>query len=153
MRRMTVWSWIVVGLGCLTASAAQLPPDVLVDKYLLQAKMLSEEKDHKGALETMARVVALQKEHGLTLPEDFPYRYAQTALAAGSVQAAIDSANQYLSAAGRKGKYYREALELLVKAEGKAAGVRSRPSRPHANREAGSRNTTPGTAVVLGTGQ
>ena len=107
-----------IWLGCFTA-AAQLPPDVMVDKYLLQAKMLSEEKDHKGALEAMDRIVALQKEHGLTLPEAFPFHYAQTALAAGAVQAAIDSANRYLSAAGREGKHYREALELLVKAERK----------------------------------
>ena len=109
--------WVVVWLGGLTISAAQLPPDVMVDKYLLEAKMLSEEKDRKGALEAMDRIVALQKEHDLTLPEAFPFHYAQTALAAGSVQAAIDSANRYLSAAGREGKYYRQALELLVKAE------------------------------------
>ena len=38
-------------------------------------------------------------------------------LAAGSPQAAIDSVNQDLSTAGRQGKHYREALELLVKAE------------------------------------
>ena len=106
-----------IWLGCFTAAAAQLPPDVMVDKYLLQARMLSEEKDHKGALEAMDRIVALQKEHDLTLPEAFPFHYAQTALAAGSVQATIDSANRYLTAAGREGKYYREALELLVKAE------------------------------------
>ena len=106
-----------VWLGCVTSAAAQLPPDVLVDKHLLQAKMLSEEKDHKGALEVMDRVVALQKEHGLTLPEAFSFQYAQTALAAGSVQAAIKSASRYLTAAGREGKYYQEALELLVKAE------------------------------------
>ena len=110
---------VVLGiwLGCLTAAAAQLSPEVLVDKYLLQAKMLSEEKDHKGALEAMDRIVVLGKEHQLTLPEAFPFQYAQTALAAGSVQAAIESANRYLTAAGREGKYYREALELLVKAE------------------------------------
>lgn len=114
---MMGWSWIVVWLGCLTVSAAQLPPDVLVDKSLLQATTLSQENDHKGALEAMDRIVALQKEHRLTLPEDFPFRYAQTALAAGLVQAAIESVNRYLSAAGREGKYYREALELLVKAE------------------------------------
>ena len=117
MRRVIGWSWIVVWLGCLTLSAAQLPPDVLVDKYLLQAQMLSEEKDHKGALEAMDRIVALQKEHNLTLPEDFAFRYAKTALATGSVQAAIDSANRYLSVAGKEGKHYRQALELLVKAE------------------------------------
>ena len=95
------------------------PPDVLVDKHLLQAKMLSEDKDHKGALRAMDRIVALQKEHDLTLPEGFPFHYAQTALAAGSAQAAIDSVNQYLTATGREGKYYREALDLLVKAERK----------------------------------
>ena len=90
-----------------------------MDKYLLQAQMLSEEQDHKGALEAMDRAVELQKEHDLTLPEEFPFHYARTALAAGAVQAAVESAKRYLSAAGRKDKYYREALELLVKAERK----------------------------------
>ena len=117
MLGVIVGVWITVCLGYITGFAAQLPPDVLVDKYLLQAEMLSEEKNHKGALEEMDRIVALQKEHGLTLSEDFSFHYAQTALAAGSVQAAIDSANRYLSVAGREGKYYWEALELLMKAE------------------------------------
>ena len=110
---------IVLGvwLGCVAAAAAQLPLEVLVDKHLLQAEMMREDNDHKGALEAMDRVVTLQKEHDLTLPEAFSFQYAQTALAAGSMQAAIDSANRYLSAVGREGKYYREALELLVKAE------------------------------------
>ncbi len=108
---------LAVWLGCLTAAAAQLPPEVLVDKYLLQAQLLSEEKDYKGALEAMDRIVALQKEHGLTLPEEFSFHYAQTALSAGEIQAAIDSVNGYLSVAGRKAKYYRGALALLVEAE------------------------------------
>ena len=108
-----------IWLGCLTAAAAQLPPEVLVDKYLLQAQMLIEEEDYKGALEAMDQIVALQQEHDLTLPEEFSFQYAQTALAAGSVQAAIDSANRYLAVAGREGKHYREALKLLVRAERK----------------------------------
>ena len=108
---------VAVWLGCFTAAAVQLPPDMMVDKYLLQAQMLREEKDHKGALEAMSRIVALQKEHDLTLPEAFPFQYAQTALAAGLVQAAIESVNRYLSATGREGKHYQEALALLVKAE------------------------------------
>ena len=109
--------WVTACWGSTTGFAAQLPPEIMVDKYLLQAQMLSEEKDYKGALEAMDRVVVLQKEHGLTLPEEFPFHYAQAALAAGAVQAAIDSVNQYLSAAGREGKHYRQALELLVEAE------------------------------------
>ena len=127
---------VAVWMGCFTVAAAQLPPDVMVDKYLLEAKMLSEEKDHRGALEAMDRIVALQKEHDLTLPEAFPFHYAPTALAAGSVQATIDSANRYLTAAGREGKYYREALELLVKAERRlqepaADRVGSTPVKPN----------------------
>ena len=73
-------------MGCFTAAAVQLPPEVMVDKYLLQVTMLSEEKDYKGALEAMERVVALQKEHNLTLSEAFPFHYAQTALAAGLIR-------------------------------------------------------------------
>ena len=127
--------WVIVCLGFITGFAAQLPPEILVDKYLLQATILSEEKDHKGALEAMDKIVALQKKHDLTLPEAFSFQYAQTALAAGSVQAAIASANRYLSATGREGKYYREALELLVKAERKLQEpavdrVGSTPVRP-----------------------
>ena len=98
-----------------SASGNPLPAEVTLDEYLIEAEMLSEEKDHKGALEAMNRVVALQKEHGLTLPEEFPFQYAKTALAAGSFEAAIDAATQYLAKAGRGGKHYREALALRVK--------------------------------------
>ena len=116
-RGMIVSAFIGVWLGWVTVAAAELPLEIQVDRYLLEARVLSEEKDHRGALEAMDRVVALQKEHDLNLPEAFSFQYAQTALAAGEVQAAIESVKQYLSAAGREGKYYREALELLVKAE------------------------------------
>ena len=97
------------------ASGSSLPAEVMLDEYLMEAEMLSGEKDHKGALEAMARIVALQKEHRLTLPEEFPFKYAQTALAAGSYQAAVDAATQYLAKAGRGSKHYREALALRVK--------------------------------------
>jgi formylglycine-generating enzyme required for sulfatase activity len=63
----------------------------------------------------MERIRALQKEHGLRLPEEFPFRYAQTAMAAGSYQEAIEAVTQYLSKVGREGKHYREALALRVK--------------------------------------
>ena len=68
--------WVTACWGSTTGFAAQLPPEIMVDKYLLQAKMLIEEKDYKGALEAMDRVVVLQKEHDLTLPEEFSFHYA-----------------------------------------------------------------------------
>ena len=117
MRGVIARVWFGVWLGCVTVAAAQLPPEIVVDRYLLRADRLMEAKDPKGALEVMGEIVALQKEHGLTLPEEFHFKYAKVALSAGLVQDAIDTVNKYLLGAGREGEFYREALELLDEAE------------------------------------
>ena len=65
----------------------------------------------------MGKIVALQEEHGLTLPDEFHFNQAKVALSEGSIQEAIDAANTYLLTAGREGKFYREALELLEDVE------------------------------------
>ena len=106
-----------VWLGCFAATAAQLPPEIQVDRYLLRAERLMDAKDPEGALEVMGKIVALQKEHGLTLPDDFHFKHAKVAFSAGEVQEAVDAVHAYLLEAGREGKYYREALELLDEAE------------------------------------
>ena len=140
--------WVTLCLGYITVFAAQLPPEMLVDKYLLQAKMLSEEKKHEGALEAMDRIVVLQKTHDLTLPGDFPFHYAQTALAAGAVQAAIDSANR-LSVGDRQGGQVLSAGPGAAgEGRAEAPGACCRPGWFHAG-EAGSRTTTPGSAAGL----
>ena len=110
---------VAVWLGFFTVAAAQLPPDVVADKYLVQAERLIAAERYGAALEVMDKIVALQREHDLALPEEFHFTYARAALSAGSIKTAMDSVNRYLSAAGREGEYYREALALLVKAEGR----------------------------------
>ena len=107
---------LAVWLGCVTA-AAQLPPEIQVDRYLLRADRLMEAKDPQGALELMGKIVALQKEHGLTFPEEFHFKRAKVAFSAGEVQEAVDAVHTYLLKAGREGKFYREALELLDEEE------------------------------------
>ena len=57
----------------------------------------------------MDKILALQKEHDLTLPKEFHFKYAQAAFSAGAIQAALDSVNRYLVEAGREGEFYREA--------------------------------------------
>ena len=108
---------VFVLLGSFTGSAAQLPPEIMVDRYLLRAERLLEAKDHEGALDMMSKIRALQNEHDLTVPEEFHFKYAQMAFSAGSLQAAVDSVNKYLAEAGREGEFYREALELLDEVE------------------------------------
>ena len=65
----------------------------------------------------MGKIVALQKEHGLTFPEEFHFKRAKVAFSAGEVQEAVDAVHTYLLKAGREGKFYREALELLDEEE------------------------------------
>ena len=108
---------VAVLLGGFTEAVAQLPPEIMADRYLVQAERLMKEKDYAAALEAMNKIIALQKEHGLKLPGEFHFKYAQVALSAGAIKVAIDSVNRYLAAAGRAGQFYREALELLDQAE------------------------------------
>ena len=106
-----------VWLGWVSGAAAQLPPEIQVDRYLLRAERLMEANEPKGALELIGKIVALQQEHGLTPPNEFHFKHAKVAMSAGSVQEAMDAVNTYLLEAGREGKFYREALELLEEVE------------------------------------
>lgn len=120
MNRGMVGSALIgIWLGCFAAVAAQLPPEIQVDRHLVRAQRLLSEDRPWAALAEMDKIVALQKEHDLTLPREFHFKYARVAFAAGRTETAIDSLNKYLVVAGREGEFYQEALELLDSAEEK----------------------------------
>lgn len=108
---------VVVLLGFFRVVATELPPEIIADKYLLQAEQLFARKDYGAALDTLNNIIALQKEHCFKLPDEFHFKYAYVALSADSTEIARDSVNQYLMTAGKKGKFYKKALALLVKTE------------------------------------
>lgn len=123
---------VVLGiwLGCVTSAAAQLPPDMQVDRYLVQIQRLVEEKDNGSARDVLYKIVALQREHGLTLPEEFHFRHAQVAFSVGSLNVAKDSVEKYLKEAGRDGEFYREVLELLDEVEQRSLSRKEAPRCP-----------------------
>ncbi len=110
--------FIVVLLGFFAAASAQLPLKIMADKHLIHAEQLYAAKDYTGAFNVMEQIIALQKEHNLTLSDDFHFKYAQVALSVDSTRIALESVNKYLSATGKEGQFYKEALALLLKAEG-----------------------------------
>ena len=118
MRKIIKSILITVVLGFFTVASAQLPPEMMADKYLIQAEALRAQKDYAGAFKVMEKIIALQKEHNFTLPNEFLFTYARVALAADSIKVALESVNKYLSATGREGEFYKEALALLVEVEG-----------------------------------
>ena len=74
-------------------------------------------ENHEAALEIIDRIIALQKEQNLTLPEEFHFKYAQVAFSAGLAPAAIAAVNQYLAPEGKGDKFYKGAIEFWDEAE------------------------------------
>jgi len=97
--------------------AAQLPLKILVDRQLVRAERLLANDDPGAALEVMNGILALRDRHHLVLEDDFRFKYAQVAFAAGQTQTAITWLQEYLASAGRAGEFYRKALELLDAAD------------------------------------
>ncbi len=110
--------FVLLFLGSFNAAFAQLPPEIMADKHLIHAKQLHAAKDYTAAFDVMQKIVALQKAHNLTLPDEFHFKYAQVALSADSMRIALESVTRYLSATGKEGEFYKEALALLLRAEG-----------------------------------
>ena len=96
--------------------AAQLPPDIEADRYLVEAERHIRTGDHAAAQAALDRILALQAEHELALPEPFWFQSAQVAYQAGRYGAAVEAATRYLTTAGRAGAHYRAALALLDQA-------------------------------------
>ena len=109
-----------IALACLASgelAIAQLPPAIMADRYLVQAERELADGDPGAAVETLNRIVALQAEHGLEIPDQFWFRRAQAAHDAGLHELAIESVVLYLENAGQGSEHYRAALELYDAAE------------------------------------
>ena len=110
--------FVLFSLGCFTVASAQLPPEIMADKHLILAEQLYAAKDYAEAFKAMEKIIALQKEHNLILSDEFHFKYAQVALSADSTRIALESVSRYLSATGKEGEFYKDALALMLKAEG-----------------------------------
>ena len=125
MRNIAISLCMLILIGFFAGAYAQgvdtarraLPPEIMADRYLLQAEQLELRKDYARALSLMAKAITLQKEHNFKLPDEFHFKYARVAFAADSINVAYDAVVEYLIAAGRKGELYKEALALSLEAE------------------------------------
>ena len=78
--------------------------------------------DQAQARAVIQKILELQKEHELDLPDEFHFRYAKAAASTDWPEQALESVVTYLSAAGREGQHYAEALELMNKAQDEIEG-------------------------------
>ena len=121
MTTKSPWTYLPVAVLWLLLSggvaAVQLPPEIQADRYLLDAERAIQEQDFESAKTAMDRILELQTQHDLELPEEFPFRYAEVLARLELYDEAVELVTQYLMLTGRDGEHYRAALELLSDAE------------------------------------
>ena len=104
---------MLFALVAVPAAAQELPPEIQMDRYMVQVDREIGGEQYAAVLRTLDRILELQGAHGLELPESFWMKRAEVALGAEEYLEAIASATRYLEVAGREGGLHVAALELL----------------------------------------
>ena len=125
MRTMIPGILILLLKGAVPA-LAQLPPEILADSYLLKVEQAIRDGDPARAGVEIIKILDLQKEHQLDMPDEFHFRYAKVAAEVGLSEQAHEAIVKYLTLAGREGLHYDEALELMNRTQ-EAIQVRQEP--------------------------
>ena len=132
---VSLYAVVLMGIVCVSNVNAQLPPDIQVDRLLVQAEREMGEGNPWAAAYTLEQALELYEEHGLEIPADFWIRYAQALQAAELHEAAVEVSTRYLQEAGREGEHYQTALRLLDEAENDLAAARREAARRIAEAE------------------
>ena len=117
-RRCNVALIVCTGLALFATPATpqELPPEIQLDRLMVQADRQIRNEQYAAALRTLGLVLELQEAHDLDLPESFWMKQGEVAMGAGDHMEAIASVSRYLELVGREGEQYTEALELLDRA-------------------------------------
>ena len=113
---------VIAALGAILATyappaaAQELPPEIQIDRLMVQADRQIATGQYGAALRTLDRILELQEEYDLELPQPFWMKRAEVATGAEDYLEAMASATRYLELAGREGEHYAAALELLDEA-------------------------------------
>ena len=115
-RRVALAVPTLLALFPVPASNQELPPEIQMDRYLVQADRQIRNEQYTAALRTLNLVLEVREAHDLMLPDAFWMKRAGVALGAQDHTEAITSVTRYLEIVGRDGEQYTEALELLDQA-------------------------------------
>ncbi len=94
---------------------AELPPEILAEKYLKAAKKYVKEQKWSLAEKNFEKAMALDFE----LPDAVTFFYGKTLYEQKKYKKAKENIEAYISKTGRGGKYYDEGLNLLIQIDTK----------------------------------
>ena len=125
----------------------ELPPEIQIDRLVVQAERETGDGEHWSAAITLERILELYAAHDLEIPSAFWFRQAGVLQAAGLHEQAVEASTRYLQVAGREGEHYQAVLRILDAAEiglaeARRAQEQARAEAERAEREAAARAAT-----------
>lgn len=99
-----------------------LPIEVQVDLYMAELTRLLEYEDNVGIVQLIPKIRALN----ISIPDALYFIEARALYATGDAIRARESLLVYLNQAGREGRYYEEATNLLLEVRAEAAKEEAR---------------------------
>ena len=117
------------------AFGADLPPEIQIDRLMVQAERETRDGSHWSAAATLERVRQLLEQHSLEIPVALYFQQGLAYNKAGLHQRAIDLVTVYLQKAGRDAEDYRAALQVLDASEAELERARLAQGRAVAEAE------------------
>ena len=130
MGRVVLGVW----LACITAAAAQLPPEIMADRHMVRLDRLISENRHHEAYQLTSEIAEFFEKHNLELPHEFHFKQARIASSVGLLEEATTALHTYLNKAGKEGERYVDALQLLDRTEEKLREAEAERKRIEAER-------------------
>ena len=131
---------VLVALAFSPGQGQDLPPQIQVDRLLVQVERETREGNYFSAVLTLERILEIHAEHGLEVPAEFWFRQAGVLQQAGLHERAVEASSRYLREAGREGEHYQAVLVILDAAEVGLAEARAAAER--AERQSAARAAT-----------
>ena len=146
-RRVRYPIGMLIALAISPCLGQELPPEIQIDRLLVQAERETGDGEHWSAAITLDRILELYEAHGLEIPSAFWFRQAGVLQAAGLHEQAVEASTRYLQEAGREGEHYQAVLRILDAAEvgmaeARRAEAQARAAAERAEREAAARAAT-----------
>ena len=105
----------VASVPVVFAKEKDLPPEIQLDLLINSATKDIEAERWEDAVQNFEKAMNL----GLNLPGEFHFLYGKALFKTESYGYSLSSLTNYLTLAGQNGKYYEEAITLVVDAENK----------------------------------
>ena len=94
--------------------AAQVPPEVEVERYLLEAERYLEKKAYKKAQKWVLKAKSLPAKK----PDKYYFFLGTLSAQSGNTDEALSNLALYMNVAGQSGDYYQKAMDAILQLEG-----------------------------------